>query len=191
LETPRIRRPLDYYLLWLAVIASLALNVYLISVLLQARRQTGEAMIALGGALGGVSAASIDYAVEIRETVPVSMTLRYSEVITVPISYTLPLNTQVLVPLRTPLGTFPINVPVFTTIPIKLTPTVPLSLAVPVSMTIPVAIDVPISVALEDTPLGEALAGVEQYLVDLGETLERSPDLPFGLTPPGATPVPD
>jgi hypothetical protein len=119
------------------------------------------------------------------------MTLRYSEVITVPISYTLPINTQVSVPLRTPLGTFPINVPVFASVPIQLTPTVPLNLGVPVSMTIPVAIDVPINVALADTPLGEALVGVEQYLVDLGQTLEQSPSLPFGLTPPGATAVPD
>jgi hypothetical protein len=179
-----LRRPLDYYLLWFAVIISLAMNLYLINVLLQARRQAAGAVVDVAGALGDLGATSIDYAVEIRENIPISMTLRYSEVISVPISYTLPINTQVSVPLRTPLGTFPINVPVVTTIPIQLTPTVPLSLAVPVSMTLPVAIDVPINVALADTPLGEALVGAEHYLLDLGETLQQSPSLPFGLTPP-------
>jgi hypothetical protein len=97
----------------------------------------------------------------------------------------------VSVPLRTPLGTFPINVPVFASVPIRLTPTVPISLAVPISMTIPVAIDVPINVALAETPLGEALVGVEQYLVDLGQTLEANPDLPFGLTLPEGTTTPE
>jgi hypothetical protein len=191
LETPRFRRPLDYFLLWLVALVSLGLNIYLITVLLDARRQAGEALVSFGGTLGDVGSASIDYAVEVRDTVPVSMTIRYNEVITVPISYTVPINTQVLVPLRTPLGTFPINVPVAASVPIVLSPTVPISLAVPISMTIPVAIDVPINLQLADTPLGEALVGVEQYLVDLGETLQVEPKLPLGLSLPGATATPE
>jgi hypothetical protein len=58
-------------------------------------------------------------------------------------------------------------------------------------MTIPVAIDVPINVALAETPLGEALVGAEQYLVDLGETLQENPELPFGLSLPSGTNTPD
>lgn len=175
METPRWKRPLDYYLLWLAVIASLAANVYLVRVLLEARRQLGVAAVAAAGAVGDIGEAAIDYPVEIREAIPISMTVRYSEVISVPISYTLPINANVSVPLRTPLGTFPINVPVFTNIPIHLTPTVPINIAVPISMTVPVAIDVPIHVELADTPLGEAFLGAEQYLLDLGETLSEDP----------------
>jgi hypothetical protein len=177
---------LDYYLLLIAVIVSLALNVYIINVLIEARRQVAGAATTAAGAVGELQGAAIDYPVEIREAIPISLTIAYKDVIVVPISYTLPINTSVSVPLRTPLGTFPINVPVVTTIPINLTPTVPLNLAVPVSLTVPIAIDVPIHVELGDTPLGEGLADAQQYLLDLAEDLGE----PIAILPVRPTPTP-
>lgn len=166
-----MRRTLDYYLLWVVVIISVALNVYIISVLREARRQVG---IAAGNASVGVAqlaGGSIDYNVEIRETLPVSMSIGYEDEITVPISVTLPISTEVEVPLRTPLGVFPIRVPVITSFPVRLNPVVPISVELPISTTVPVDVEFPIHVAIRDTAFGAALDDAQRYLEDLARDL--------------------
>jgi len=179
------RRPLDYYVLWLAVIVSLAINAYLLNLLIEGQRQVGLAAGTAAEAVAELADAAIDYPVEIRETIPVSLTVRYSDLIVVPISYTLPINTNVSVPLRTPLGTFPLNFPVVASIGISLTPMVPISIVVPISHVVPIAISVPIHIALEDTPFGSTLVEVEGYLNDVAVDLRDPglPGLPFGPTP--------
>jgi hypothetical protein len=164
LDAPRWKRPIDYYLLWVAVIVLAVVNYQLITTLLDARRQVAEAAYTAAQSLDGMANAAIDYPVQVRDAIPISMTIRYTDTIVVPISYTLPVNTNVSVPLRTPLGTFPINVPIAMSVPVHFTPTVPLDIGVPVSLTVPIAIDVPIHVDLSTTPLGEGLAQVQQYL---------------------------
>jgi len=175
LDAPRWKRPIDYYLLWVAVIGLVAFNAYLVNTLLEARRQVtsdvAQAAFTAAESLDGMANMAIDYPVEIREAIPISMTIRYSDTVVVPISYTLPVNTNVSIPLRTPLGTFPINVPIALNVPIRLTPTVPLNLAVPVSLTVPIAIDVPIHVDLSTTPLGEGILNAQTYLYDIATDL--------------------
>ena len=171
-------RPVDYYLLWIAIIVSLGINVYLIDVLTEARDQVGLAARSAADSIGELRTSSIDYPVTIRESLPISLTVDYQEDIQVPISLTVPINTQVTVPLRTPIGVFPITVPVNTSIPISLTTVVPLDVAIPISMSVPVNLDVPIHIELADTPMGEALSGVELYL------LQVSADLGDGSLPP-------
>lgn len=182
----RWRRPLDYYLLWVAVIASLAINAYLLNLVIEGQRQIGLAAGTAAEAVGELADASIEYNVEIRETIPVSLTVRYNDVVTVPISYTLPINTNVSVPLRTPLGTFPLNFPVVASIGISLTPIVPINIVVPISHVVPIAIAVPIQIDMQDTPFGTSLVEVEGYLEDVALDLKDPtlPGLPFGPTPP-------
>ncbi len=196
MDAPRWKRPLDYYLLWLAVIGLVSYNYYLTSTLLEARRQVTEqvadAAFTAAEALTGMANATIDYPVEIREAIPISMTIHYSDTVVVPISYTLPVNTNVSIPLRTPLGTFPINVPIALNVPIRLTPTVPLNLAVPVSMTIPINIDVPIHVDLATTPLGEGLLAAQAYLYQASEDIRSgglTPSATITVTVPAVTPT--
>jgi hypothetical protein len=181
----RWRRPIDYYLLWLGVIVSLGINAYLLNLVIEVQRQLGTAAGDAAEAVADFSGASIDYPVEIRETIPVSLTVRYHDTISVPISYTLPINTNIAVPLRTPLGTFPLNFPVVASIPISLNPMIPISIVVPISHVVPIAIDVPIHIELADTPFGTALVGVEDYLNGVAEDLEEPtlPGLPFMPTP--------
>ncbi len=186
-------------MLWLAVIGLVGYNYYLTSTLLEARRQVtqqvAEAAFTAAQALDGMASATIDYPVEIREAIPISLTIHYSDTVVVPISYTLPVNTNVSIPLRTPLGTFPINVPIALSVPIRLTPTVPLNLAVPVSMTIPINIDVPIHVDLSTTPLGEGLLQAQAYLYqaasDLsgGDIIVPTTTITVTVTVPAATPT--
>jgi hypothetical protein len=133
-----MKRSLDYYLLCIAVILSLSLNVYILSVLREARRQVGVAAGNASVSVGQLADGAIDYTVQIDEVLPVSMTVGYADEITVPISVTLPISTEVEVPLRTPLGTFPIVVPVITSFPVRLNPVIPISIELPISTTIPV-----------------------------------------------------
>jgi len=184
-STGRWRRPLDYYLLWLAVIVSLAINAYLLNLLIEGQRQVGLAAGTAAESVGELADAAIDYKVEIRETIPVSLTVRYNDIISVPISYTLPINTNVSVPLRTPLGTFPLNFPVVTSIGISLTPMIPINIVVPITHVVPIAIAVPIHIDMQDTPFGTALVEVEGYLETVAEDLKDPtlPGLPFGPTP--------
>jgi hypothetical protein len=163
-DNTRARRPVDYYLLWVVAIVSLALNLYVINVLMQARKQVAQAASTAATAVSQLSGAAIDTSVPISQTLPVSFTVAYRQTFTVPISVTLPIDTQVQVTLNTPIGDFPITVPVKTTVPINLNPQVPLSLAVPVSVSVPISFTVPIHLALSDTTLGTSLNGAVDYL---------------------------
>ncbi len=175
-------RTLDYWLLWVLVIVSVALNVYIINFLREAQRQIG---IAAGNASVGVGLladSAIDYPVEIHEQLPVSMTIVYQDQITVPISVTLPISTEVTVPLRTPLGIFPIVVPVITSFPVRLNPVIPISIELPISTTVPVDVAFPIHVNIRDTPFGASLDGAQTYLEALARDLGASG--PFTVTMP-------
>jgi hypothetical protein len=166
---------LDYYLLWVAVIISIGINVWLIRVLQDARQQVGLAASSAALAVGGLRTTALDYTVPIRETLPVSFTVAYRQNFTVPISTTIPIDLDLTVPLETPLGTFPINVPVVTTIPINLAPSVPLSLSVPVSVTVPISVSVPIHIDLSQTALNLSLMEAEEYLNDVALSLGIQP----------------
>jgi hypothetical protein len=166
-----MKRTLDYYLLWGVVLVSVGLNVYIIGVLREARRQVG---VAAGNASVGVAqlaSGSIDYTVEIHESLPVSMSIGYEDQIEVPISVTLPISTEVEVPLRTPLGTFPIRVPVITSFPVRLNPVIPISVELPISTTVPVDVTFPIHVAIRDTAFGTSLDDAQLYLENLARNL--------------------
>ena len=179
-DNTRARRPVDYYLLWLVAIVSLGLNVYVINMLTQAKKQVAQAASSAATAVGQLRGTAIDYSVPISQTLPVSFTVDYRHTFSVPISVTLPIDTQVTVSLDTPFGSFPINVPVKTTVPINLNPQVPLSLSVPVSVSVPISFTVPIHLALSDTTLTSSLDGAADYLNNLA--------VQFGETSPTPTP---
>ena len=164
MDNTRTRRPVDYYVLWAVAIISLALNLYVINILLQARKQVAQAASSAASAVSQLNSAAIDYSVPISQTLPVSFTVAYRQTFSVPISVTLPIDTQVQVTLNTPIGDFPINVPVKTTVPVNLNPQIPLSLSVPVSVSVPISFSVPIHLALSDTTLGSSLNGAVDYL---------------------------
>jgi len=168
-------RPLDYWLLWLVALLSLAVNVWLIRTLLIVRRQVGEAAGRAAQAIGALRESSIDYTVSVEQDVPVSLTLPVNTTVNVPIHTQLPINTQVTVPLETPFGQIPLTFPVQTIVPVNLQPEVPINATVPVSMIVPVALEVPIHLALSDTAFGQSLSDAQGYLERLAADLQRNP----------------
>lgn len=168
-------RPLSHGLLWIIALLSLALNLMLINVLLNVRRQVGAGAESAAKAVANLRQSSIDYTVKIDQSLLVSFTVPFSSTFAVPISVTLPISTQVSIPLETPFGVLPLTVPIRTTIPVNLRPTVPIDIAIPISTTVPVIVEAPIHLALADTALGESLVGVQVYLEDLAAELQTVP----------------
>lgn len=176
----RFSRPLDYWLLWLLVLGSLGLNLYLLQTLLDLRDRAGQATGLVSEVtseastvIGELKTATITHTIEVDESIPLNLTVPIDEVLEVPIQTTVPINTTVSIPLRTPIGTFPINVPIVTTIPINITAEVPIHLSVPVSGSVPINFDVPIEIKLADTPLGASLDRIEQFLIRLEQESEK------------------
>jgi len=175
-------RSLDYWLLWVVALTSLAINVWLVSTLLGVRRQAGQAAVLAAQAVGDLRQSSIEYSVHIEKALPISLTIPISQTIRVPISTTLPIDTQAVIPLKTPFGTFPITIPIQANVPVDLRPEVPIRLSVPISTTVPVVLDVPIHVVIADTELGESLsetqASLEALAAEWGALPTPSPPAP-------------
>ena len=87
------------------------------------------------------------------------------------ISQTVAINTTVNVPLKTPLGTFPVDIPINTRVPINLTVDVPIKQTVPISATVPVKMDVPIVINLASTPFGAGLEELQTLLKNLAKEM--------------------
>lgn len=151
-----------YYLLWLLVLVSLGLNVFLFVTLNNIRNRAREQVQAAGERLRAVEVGEFELPVHIDETLPISFTVPFSDTFVVPISATIPvsasvpfsetidvpintsipINTTVSVPLPV-LGNIPIPIPIVTSIPVNL------DVQVPISRTIPVELDIPVDLTIE------------------------------------------
>ncbi len=157
-----------YRLLWLMALLSLALNLALIAVLLDYRGQLQAGAANLTAALDTVQLEDLELAIVVDETVPISLTVPFTDTFRVPIRETIPVATTILfedliavpidadIPIDTdfvvqvdiPLvGRTGIPIPIVTTIPVSLTVEVPISRLIPVETEIEVdfLVDVPVA----------------------------------------------
>jgi hypothetical protein len=156
-----------YRLLWLIALTSLLLNLALISVLLNYRSQLQAGATSLTNALDAVDLNDIEleviidetipisltipfsdsFSVPIRETIPVATTILFEDLIEVPIDAVIPIDTDFVVQVDIPLvGRTGIPIPIVTTIPVSLTVEVPISRLIPIETDIEVdfLVEVPI-----------------------------------------------
>ena len=109
---------------WIAATAlgvavlSLALNLFLVWRLQQAETGARGAARALVDRLAAEDA-RIRYQIRIPAHTPVRMDIPVDERVRVKLNTRLPIDTQVRVPLRSPLGTYNVDVPIRTVIPIQ------------------------------------------------------------------------
>lgn len=94
------------------------------------------------------------FLVPISQTIPVSLSVLFEDNIEVPIQETIPINTIVYVPVQVIPGLPPANIeiPIITDIPIDLFVEVPVSKTIPISTSIPVVFDVEVPVQ-SDVPI--------------------------------------
>ncbi len=171
------KRPLDYYLLWLIALVSLAVNVGLVYTLVGVRARAAEGAQTAAQAVKSLRAASFDYTARIDESLPVSLTIPFNTTVAVPISVTLPIATDFSFTISVLGQDFPINLPVHANVPVNVTPEVPVRLSVPISTTVPVAFDIPVHISLEQTDVGKSLAPTQAYLEKLATDLQKNPFL--------------
>lgn len=154
-----------YLLLWLIALVSLGLNFYLVYSLVAFRAEAQKQVAEASAFLDTVEISNFDLPIVVDETLPISMTVTYSDTFQVPISNTvpvsltvqvsktltvpidvnIPVNTTVSVPVPA-FGNVPIPIPIVTNIPVNFDVQVPISLSIPISNTIPVqmAVEVPV-----------------------------------------------
>lgn len=169
------KRPLDYYLLWLVALLSLCIGVALVAAVGAVRGRAVEGLRTAASSVHALRGSSIDYTVRVEQSLPVSLTVPFSTTIVVPINSTLPIDTEFKLTLRTPLGDYPINVPVQSSVPINMQTSVPVKLSVPISASVPVALSLPIRISLAQTTLGASLEQLEGYLAALAAELQSAP----------------
>ncbi len=180
-------RRLDYWLLWLVALGSLALNAWLINTWLTVRRdiditrqQIVQAVSDAANGVGQLKLGTIDYTVHVDEVLPLDVAIPISDTLVVPISETIKVNSTAFVNLPI-YGAYPI--PFSINVPIHLDVTIPISRTYQISDTIPILFDVPISIDLDGTSLGGLKTGAREYLNGLAQQLA-------GVTPtaPAVTP---
>jgi hypothetical protein len=172
------KRPLDYYLLWCVALVSLLIGAALIVTLGAARVRAIQGLRTATDAVHGLRSSSIDYVVRLDQSLPVSLTVPFSTTLVVPINTTFPINTDFKVTLRTPLGDYPVTVPVQSSVPVNMETSVPVRLSVPISTSVPVSLNVPIHISLAQTTLGTSLEQLETYLSSLAADLQAVTFLP-------------
>jgi hypothetical protein len=195
-------RPIDYWLLWLVALGSLAANVWLVNTLLQIQQQVTSARLQLAQGLTqaatGVSTVelgTVEYTIHVDEDIPLNIAVPISDTLTVPISHTVRVNSAAVVNLPL-IGRQ--SIPFSVNVPVDLDVVIPISRTYTVSDTVPILFDVPISIALDDTPLGSLKSDIRDYLLEVAAQL-ADPSGPIGpvrteepptAAPPTGTPVP-
>lgn len=157
-----------YRLLWLVALASLALNLALFAGIYSFRQRAQQEVRNASRLLNTVEIENFELPVEVDETLPISLTVPFSDTFQAPISATvpisaaipftdnievpintvIPINTQVQVPIPV-IGNVVVPIPIVTNIPVSLTVDVPISRTIPVQLDIPVNLDVEVPVESE------------------------------------------
>lgn len=155
-----------YWLLWAVALASLLTNVLLFMQLNNLRQRARQEVSDASELLQSVEIEAYDLPIHVDETVPISITVPFSDTFIVPINTTvsvsdaisfednvevpintvIPVNTTVAVPVPA-LGN--INIPIVTNIPVDMEVIVPISRTIPVELEIPVDMTVAVPVESE------------------------------------------
>lgn len=166
-DSENISKSWHYRILWIVAVLSLVVSSVLLVGLIDFRNRARRQVEAASNVLNQIEMVDFDLPVHVDESLPISMTVPFSDTFTVPISATVPIstsvqfqdniqvpintivpvNTTVNVPIEIPfVGNFDIPFPISTNIPVNLSVNVPISQTIPVDTEVPVdlLVDVPI-----------------------------------------------
>jgi hypothetical protein len=126
--------------------------------------------------LQAFSESTLEFTVNIYETIDIDTEVVIDRVIPVPIKTTLPIDEEfdTTITIDGPFGTeipLDITVPINLDLPIDLTVDIPINETVPVNATVPVKVDVPIGVDVAETQLADLAASLAQGLESFTDLL--------------------
>ena len=159
-------RSWHYVLLWLIVIVSLVFNILLLAGLYNFRLQAQKEVANVTEILDKVEIENFDLPVVVDETLPIDITVPFSDTFEVaihemiPISMTIPIEENVSFPINdvvrinrditvsiVVLGMpIPVDIPIRADIPINMEIDIPIDMEVPVDTTIPIDMDIKVPV---------------------------------------------
>jgi hypothetical protein len=168
-SNPSRWRSWHYILLWLIAIVSLTLNILLLAGLYNFRLQAQREVANVTEILDTVKIENFELPVVVDETLPIEITVPFSDTFevpiqeTVPISLTIPIEENISFPVNdvvrinrdvtvsvVVLGApIPVDIPIRADIPIALNIDVPVELEVPVNTEIPINLDIVVPVDTE------------------------------------------
>jgi hypothetical protein len=175
-ESQPSRRPSWHYiLLWLIVLISLGINIFLVVTLINLQREAQESVAKMKTVaeifadVDPVELQNFDIPVVIDETLPISLTVPFNDTFQVPIKTTVPISTSVTinenisVPINdvvslnrnativiSVLGqSIPVDIPIRADIPLNMQTNVPINMEVPIELEIPIDLMVEVPVNTE------------------------------------------
>lgn len=149
------------------ILVSLLLHLLTIGALIRVRGTLQRQLDTSITQLAALRQQSIQYALVVDQTLPISTTVTISETLDVPIQLEVPIRQTVTLPIDTPAGTFNLDVPLDMRVPISDTVPIPINRRVPIQAEIPVKLKVPVELQLDEPPIREVLERFEQALREL------------------------
>lgn len=155
------------------IVLSLMLHALTIYNLLRVRQIVSKQLDVSANQVAQLRQQRVEYKFPVQQTFPVSTTITINEKIAVPINFQVPIKQMVRVPINTPLGSVPLEVPLNLTVPISNTVMVPINKQIPFHTTVPINTEVPIQLPLGQGEAGNVLQQLEDGLRDLRRQLSQ------------------
>jgi hypothetical protein len=153
-------------------LASLALNVVLITNLLAVRQTFSVTVDQAIASLDTMELNGFRYEYHLQQTIPFSGDIPFQQDMVFPFQGNVPINTTVRVPIDAGiLGKFTIDVPINTSIPIDIEVPIHVDQTFHVETEIPIDMIVPIEISPDDPAVQKLIDGLREWLIALRESL--------------------
>ena len=153
------------FLVAILALASLAVNVMLVTRLLAIRDEASAVLLDASRSLDNLAWQGFAFDFPVSQTVNFEGDVPFQQDITFPFKGNIPINTTVSLPIDLgPLGTQTIRVPVNTTVPIDVTVPVRVDQTVHIKTQVPVRMNVPVRLGPNDPPLKDLIAQARDWL---------------------------
>ncbi len=173
------------------VLASLALNAYLIQQWLQAKAQVSQlgrniqpmvqqTFDSLDRGLADFQQSTLEFNVQVNQQVPLQTEVSFSDTIDIPLQMTIPISHEIKTTIMVdPFGagfTVPmaVNVPINMEFPINQRLSIPINRTIPISTSVPLSLTLPINIPISDTSLAPTLDQIRQGAGDFEQQLNQT-----------------
>jgi len=165
-------------------LVSLTVSGFLLYSLNTVRQAATNSLDAALDALEGLESRGFQYEYQFSDRLPIEVEIPVQQEMVVPIQEDLAIQTNVKVPIDAGvLGTFVLDVPIDTSIPLDLEVPVQISQTVAIRTSIPLSLTVPIDIKADDPAIQQLFDNLRRWLLELRESLEVNVflRLPSGL----------
>lgn len=156
-------QPKNYRALWVIVLVSFAINIFLLALLVYARREAGGA----ARAVADLKNQTFSTTIKLASDVPLITKLSIKDSFSVPIKTSVSVNTIVNVPVTIPIvgATVNIRVPINTIVPAEAIVEIPIDKEIQVNLVLPI-LEIPVLIPISGTPFYEILQKLEDWLLN-------------------------